>query len=115
MLDINNIRNICVVGAGIMGQGIAQVSLMAGYNVTLIDLKEEIVDNGLKKIEEGLEKVKNKDNLGECVSIDDLMAKCTKSIDLVSAVKDTDFVFEAIVEKIEFKKRNILSDPELLQ
>jgi len=105
MLDINNIGNICVVGAGIMGQGIAQVSLMAGYNVTLIDLKEEIVDNGWKKIEEGLEKVKFKGKLGEGISIADLMRKCTKSIDLVSAVKDADFVFEAVVEKMEIKKK----------
>ncbi|MFX1468411.1 MAG: 3-hydroxyacyl-CoA dehydrogenase NAD-binding domain-containing protein [Promethearchaeota archaeon] len=105
MLDINNVRNICVVGAGIMGHGIAQVSLMAGYNVTLIDLNEEIVDNGIKKIEEGLEKIKTKGKLGESISIDDLMRKCKKSIDLVSAVKDSDFVFEAVIEKMEIKKK----------
>ncbi|MFW9999109.1 MAG: 3-hydroxyacyl-CoA dehydrogenase family protein [Candidatus Hodarchaeota archaeon] len=104
MLDIGNIRNICVVGAGVMGQGIAQVSLMAGYNVTLIDLQEEIVDKGLKKIEEGLEKVKAKGKLEEGVSIADLMRNCTISTDLVSAVKNADFVFEAVVEKMEIKK-----------
>lgn len=104
MIDIANIKNIVVVGAGIMGQGIAQVSLMAGYNVTLVDLKDEIVDTGWKEIEKGLEKVKKKGKLGEGVSIDDLMAKSTKSIDLASAVKDADFVFEAVVEKIEIKK-----------
>ncbi len=105
MFDINNIRNICVVGAGIMGHGIAQVSLMAGFNVTLIDLKEELVDKGLKKIEEGLEKIKNKGKLGEIPSIGDLLRKCTKSTDLASAVNDADFVFEAVVEKIEIKKK----------
>jgi len=105
MLDINNLRNICVIGAGIMGHGIAQVSLMAGYTVTLIDLKEEIVGNGWKKIEQGLEKIKNKGKLGEGISIGHLMKNCTKSIDLVSAVKDADFVFEAVVEKMEIKKK----------
>jgi len=105
MLDINKIKNICVVGAGIMGHGIAQVSLMAGYNVILIDLKEEIVNNGLKKIEEGLEKIKIKGKLGEGISTDDLLRKCAKSIDLVCAVKDADFVFEAVVEKMEIKKK----------
>ncbi len=104
MIDIGNIKNIVVVGAGIMGQGIAQVSLMAGYNVTLVDIKDEFVDNGWKEIEKSLEKVKKKGKLGEGVSIDDLMAICTKSIDLASAVRDADFVFEAIVEKIEAKK-----------
>ncbi len=105
MLGINNFRNICVIGAGIMGHGIAQVSLMAGYTVTLIDLKEEIVDNGLKKIKEGIEKIKLKGKLGEGISTDDLLRKCGKSTDLVSAVKDADFVFEAVVEKMEIKKR----------
>jgi enoyl-CoA hydratase/3-hydroxyacyl-CoA dehydrogenase len=105
MLDINNIRNICVVGAGIMGQGIAQVSLMAGYRVTLIDLNEEVVDKGLTKIEEGLEKVKLKGKLEEGISVNDLIKKCTKSIDLVSAVKHADFIFEAVVEKMEIKKK----------
>ncbi len=104
MVDINNIKNIVVVGAGIMGQGIAQVSLMAGYNVTLVDIKDEFVDNGWKKIEESLEKVKNKGKLGDIGSIDDLMAKCSKSIDLSSAVKDADFIFEAVVEKMDIKK-----------
>jgi len=101
MLDI---RNICVVGAGTMGKGIAQVSLMAGYNVTLIDLKEEIVNNGLKKIEEGLERVKVKGKLEEGISIADLMIDFNVSTDLVSAVKNADFVFEAVIEKIEIKK-----------
>ncbi|MFX1569963.1 MAG: 3-hydroxyacyl-CoA dehydrogenase family protein [Promethearchaeota archaeon] len=104
MIDINNIRNICVVGAGIMGHGIAQVSLMAGFNVVLIDLKEELVDNGFKKIEEGFEKIKTKGNLGENVSIEDLLRNCTKSTNLASSVKDADFVFEAVVEKMEIKK-----------
>ncbi|MFW9827658.1 MAG: 3-hydroxyacyl-CoA dehydrogenase family protein [Candidatus Thorarchaeota archaeon] len=104
VLDINNIRNICVVGAGVMGQGIAQVSLMAGFNVTLIDIKENILDKALKKIEEGLEKVKTKNKLGANVSIEELLKKCLKSTDLASTVKNADFVFEAIIEKLELKK-----------
>ena len=103
MIDISAIKNIVVVGAGIMGQGIAQVSLIAGYNVTLVDIKDDIVDKGWKEIEKGLEKVNKKGKL-EGVSIEELMAKCIKSIDLASAVKDADFVFEAIVEKMELKK-----------
>lgn len=105
MENINNIRNICVIGAGIMGQGIAQVSLMAGYYVTLIDLNEGILDNGLTKIRKGLEKIKIKGKLGEGISINDLMRNCTTSIDVRSAVKNADFVFEAVVEDLEIKKK----------
>lgn len=104
MPDIKNIRNICVVGAGIMGQGIAQVSLMAGYNVMLIDINEKIVSKGVKKIEDGLRLIKTKGKL-EDISIGDLMQNCSKSIDLDSAVKNADFVFEAVIEKMNVKKK----------
>jgi enoyl-CoA hydratase/3-hydroxyacyl-CoA dehydrogenase len=104
MIDRNNIKDVCVVGAGIMGHGIAQVSLMAGFNVTLIDLNEELVDNALKKIEEGLEKIKIKGKLENGLFVSELMRKCKKSINLKSAVKDADFVFEAVVEKMKIKK-----------
>jgi len=105
MVDISNIKNIAVVGAGVMGYGIAQVALMAGYNVTLVDIKDDIVNNGLAKIEEGLKKVEVKGKLGEGTSVSNIMARCKKSIDLTSAVKGVDFVFEAVVEKIEIKKK----------
>ncbi|TFG16362.1 MAG: 3-hydroxyacyl-CoA dehydrogenase [Promethearchaeota archaeon] len=104
MLDIDDIRNISVVGAGIMGQGIAQVSLMAGYKITIIDLNEKIVTNGVQTIEEGLKHIKSKGKLEEDLSISDLMENCSKSTDLESAVKNADFVFEAVVEKMEVKK-----------
>ena len=87
-----------------MGQGIAQVSLMAGYNVTLIDIRKEIVNNGLEKIEQGLKKVKAKGKLEVGMSIADLMKNFHVSTDLVSAVKNVDFVFEAATEKMEIKK-----------
>jgi len=104
MVDISNIKNIAVVGAGVMGYGIAQVALMAGYNVTLVDIKDDIVNNGLAKIEEGLKKVEAKGKLIEGASVSNIMARCKKSINLKSAVKGVDFVFEAVVEKIEIKK-----------
>ncbi|MFX1366628.1 MAG: 3-hydroxyacyl-CoA dehydrogenase NAD-binding domain-containing protein [Promethearchaeota archaeon] len=105
MYNFDKLNNICIVGAGVMGQGIAQVSLMAGYTVTLIDLNEENLENGVKKIEQSLLKMEAKGNLGDIISIDDLLRKCIKSIDLVSAVQDADFIFEAVTEKIEVKKR----------
>ncbi len=105
MVDISNINNVIVVGAGMMGHGISQVALMAGYNVTLVDIKEIFLDNGIAEIEKGLKKVESKGKLEEGISTMELMGKCKKSIDLVSAVKDADFVFEAIVENIDIKKK----------
>ena len=105
MVDISKVKNITVVGAGVMGNGIAQVALMAGFNVILVDVKENIVNNGIAKIKEGLKKVQIKGKLGEGISISNIMSRCRKSIDLSSAVKESDFVFEAVVEKLDIKKQ----------
>jgi len=105
MPDLSNIKNICVIGAGMMGLGIAQVSLMAGYHVTLIDINEKSVASGVSKIEEGLRKAEAKGKLGEGISIADLIANCKTSIDIASAVKEADFVFEAVVEDLDVKKK----------
>jgi len=105
MVEVITIKNVTVVGVGVMGYGIAQVALMAGFNVTLVDIKESIVNNGLTKIEEGLKKAQIKGKLEEGVSVSDLMLKCNTSIDLSSAVKESDFVFEAVVEKLGVKKQ----------
>jgi len=78
---------------------------MAGYNVTLVDIKDEFVDNGVAKIDEGLKKLEAKGKLGEGVSSADLMGKLKKSTDTASAVKDADFVLEAVVELMDVKKQ----------
>ena len=100
-----DVKNILVLGAGLMGSGIAQVSLMAGYNVKLVDIKDEYVDSGYSKIEEGLKKLESKNALGEGVTAVAVLARCKKSIDLASAVKDADIVIEAVIEKMDIKKQ----------
>ncbi len=99
-----DIKNIVVIGAGLMGHNIAQISLMAGYNVTLVDIKDEFIDNGASKIEEGLKKLESKGQLGEGITTANLMGKLKKTIDLASAVKDADFIIEAVVENMDVKK-----------
>ena len=100
-----DVKKILVLGAGLMGSGIAQVSLMAGYNVKLVDIKDEFVDSGYSKIEGGLKKLESKNALGEGVTAADVLARCETSIDLASAVKDVDFVIEAVIEKMDIKKK----------
>ncbi|TFG26693.1 MAG: 3-hydroxyacyl-CoA dehydrogenase [Promethearchaeota archaeon] len=104
MTDISCINNVIVIGAGVMGSGIAQVALMAGYEVTLVDLRKQFVNDGIAKIKAGLIKVHTKGKLGVGVSIDRILAKCKTSTDLAFAVKDADFVFEAVTEKLKIKK-----------
>ena len=49
-----DVKNIVIIGAGLMGHNAGQIFLMGGYNVTLVDIKDEFVDNGVAKIDEGL-------------------------------------------------------------
>ncbi|HUW88909.1 MAG TPA: 3-hydroxyacyl-CoA dehydrogenase family protein [Candidatus Nanopelagicaceae bacterium] len=99
------IKNIVMIGAGLMGHNAAQICLMAGYNVTLVDIKDEFVDAGVAKIDEGLKKLEGKGKLGEGITAASLMGNLKKSIDIASAVKDADFVIEAVVEKMDVKKQ----------
>ena len=99
-----DIKNIVTLGVGLMGEGIAQVALMAGYNVTLVDIKDELVNKAYSGIETGVKKSEEKGKLGEGVTTVEVMARCKKSTDLASAVKDADMVIEAIVEKMAPKK-----------
>ncbi|NHJ19586.1 MAG: 3-hydroxyacyl-CoA dehydrogenase [Candidatus Lokiarchaeota archaeon] len=99
------IKNIVLIGAGLMGHNAAQICLMAGYNVTLVDISDEFVNAGAAKIDEGLKKLEAKGSLGEGISAASLMGNLKKTTDLASAVKDADFVIEAVVEKMDVKKQ----------
>lgn len=99
------VKNILVLGAGLMGAGIAQVSLQAGYNVILVDIKDEFVDSGVEKIEVGMKKLEAKGALGEGVSAADVLKRLSRSIDLADAVKNADLVIEAVVERMDIKQQ----------
>ncbi len=98
-------KKIAIIGAGTMGHGIAQVALMGGHEVVLVDIKQEFVDNGVAKIEEGIQKLDSKGKLGEGVSADDVMARLSTSIDNAEAAEGCDFAIEAVIEKMSVKKQ----------
>jgi len=96
-----NVKNIVVIGVGLMGNGIAQISLMAGYNTTLVDISQEIIDKAVASIEGGLKKLESKGVLNAAENI----ARMKTSLDLASAVKDADLIIEAVVEDMDIKKK----------
>ncbi|MHA1276872.1 MAG: 3-hydroxyacyl-CoA dehydrogenase NAD-binding domain-containing protein [Candidatus Helarchaeota archaeon] len=104
-MTLENIKNMVVIGAGLMGHNVAQLALMSGYNVTLVDIKQQFIDKGVAMIQEGLNKLEAKGKLGEDVSARSVMTNLKTSLDLASAVKDADFVLEAVVENIDIKKQ----------
>jgi len=96
------IKKIGVIGAGQMGHGIAMVAAKAGFDVTLRDIKDEYVKNGLSKIEKFLDKSieKGKMKPDEKKKILSHLKGTTKLEDL----KDMDLIIEAIFENIKVKK-----------
>lgn len=90
------IEKIGVVGAGIMGSGIAQVVSSAGYNVILNDIEDRFLDRGLDSISKSLERMMKK----EKITSDDknnIIGRIIKSTRL-DDLSDADFVVEAVIE-----------------
>ncbi len=94
-------KTIGVVGAGTMGNGIAQVAARAGYSVVLRDMKNEFLERGMKAIDRSLQRDVDKERLGanEKSEIVSRIRTTTEWSDLAQA----DFVIEAITESIEAK------------
>ena len=59
------VKNVFVIGAGVMGNGIAQVSAEAGYNVIMMDIKDEFLQRGLATIEKNLDRKIKKETITE--------------------------------------------------
>lgn len=97
------VKKIAVLGAGIMGAGIAQVAAQAGYKVILRDLQMSLVKDGLLTIENNLDRlIKNKQIQAEDKS--HIMDMIHGTIDLAE-LHDADLVVEAVVENMAVKKQ----------
>ena len=96
-----NIEKIAVLGAGQMGNGITQVAACAGYQVVMIDIKQEFVDRGIATIEKSLSKLVSKERMTQQDS-DAARARISTSVDR-SACHDVDLAIEAVPEILELK------------
>ncbi|WP_328319671.1 3-hydroxyacyl-CoA dehydrogenase family protein [Streptomyces sp. NBC_00388] len=94
-------RKLAVIGAGLMGSGIAQVSAQAGWDVVLRDVTDAAVTRGTDAIEASYARFVAKGKL-EGADADAALARITATTDL-DAVADADVVVEAVFEKLEVK------------
>lgn len=98
------IKKIAVLGAGLMGHGIAQVAAqVAKYEVALRDIKQEFLDNGMKMITGSLRKFVEKGVVSE-KEMEKTLSRIHPTLDMKEAVKDADLIIEAVPEKAELKK-----------
>jgi len=103
-MKVEDIKKIAVMGAGDMGHGIAEVALLSGYKVALRDIEQRFVDKGLARIKESLEKLVEKQKVTE-ENKRAMLANIEIFVDLDAAVKDADFIVEAIPEIMDLKKQ----------
>ena len=110
-------RKVGVVGAGTMGNGIAQVFAMAGYDVVLNDIDQKFLDKGLAAVKKSLGRLVEKAKLTQDAA-DAVLARIKPSPD-VAALKDCGLVVEAATENLKLKcelfgKLDSLCGPETL-
>ncbi|MFQ5759145.1 MAG: 3-hydroxyacyl-CoA dehydrogenase family protein [Candidatus Bathyarchaeia archaeon] len=98
------IKKVAVLGAGLMGHGIAQVAAqVAKYEVALRDIKQEFLDNGMNMIRGSLQKFLQKGVVSE-EDMNETLGRIHPTLDLKEAVADAGLIIEAVPEKIELKK-----------
>lgn len=97
------VQRVCVIGAGTMGHGIAQVSAMAGLDVVLIDATTEIAQRGVQRIRENLDDGVRREKV--TAANRDLALGRIRPADQLAFAADADLVIEAVPEKIELKEK----------
>src|SRR5713101_2240987 len=96
------IKKVGVLGCGLMGSGIAQVSAVAGYDVTVLEQEQKFLDKGFAGIEKSLAKFAEKGTLKE--PAEKVRARL-KGVTSREALADCDIIIEAIIENVEEKKK----------
>lgn len=98
------IKKICVLGAGLMGSGIAQVSAEAGFEVSMRDIEDRFVQGGLNIIKKNYERAIGKGKMTK-EQADALLSKVKGTLDMAEAVKGAQVVIEAVIENMDLKKQ----------
>jgi len=95
-------KNITVIGAGTMGNGIAHVFAQNGYAVTLVDIRQEAIDKAIAKIGKNLDRMVAKERITEADKAATL-ANIVSNTDLKAGVSNADLVVEAATENVDLK------------
>ncbi|XP_049876167.1 hydroxyacyl-coenzyme A dehydrogenase, mitochondrial-like [Pectinophora gossypiella] len=103
------IKNVTIIGGGLMGSGIAQVAAQAGQNVTLVDVSSDVLAKAQKSISTNLGRVAKKvykDNPQEGEKfVTEALGRIKTATDPAEGAKNSDLVVEAIVENLDVKHK----------
>ena len=102
-MQLEDVQRVTVLGAGNMGHGIAEVAALAGYDVSLRDINDELVQKGYDQIEWSLGKLAEKDRIGDDEA-DAALDRVDAFVELEDALDGADVVVEVVPEKMAIKK-----------
>jgi enoyl-CoA hydratase/3-hydroxyacyl-CoA dehydrogenase len=101
-MQLEDVTQIAVLGAGNMGHGIAEVAALAGYAVTMRDVEREYVEDGYKSIEWSLKRLEERGDLDED-TVERTLDRIEPVVDLEAAVEEADVIVEAVPEQRSIK------------
>ncbi len=97
-------NKICVLGAGLMGNGIAQICAQAGLEVTMRDIEQKFIDGGMNTIKKNLSRDMEKGKITK-EQMDATLARIKPTLDLKEAAGNADIVVEVVIEVMDIKKK----------
>jgi len=98
------IKKICVLGAGLMGNGITQVCAQAGFEVAMRDIEQRFIDGGMKTITKNLSRDVEKGKRTK-EDMDAILGRIKPTLDLKEAATGADVVVEVVIEVMDVKKQ----------
>ncbi len=101
---MSDIKKVAVVGGGTMGNGIAHVFAISGFQVKLVETSRELADKALNTIGKNLTRMVTKEKISE-KDKEEALLRIQPELNLTEAVKDVDLVVEAVPEHFKLKKK----------
>jgi len=100
---VEGIQRIAVVGGGVMGNGIAQVATQAGFETTIVDVSDQVLERARANIDRSLARLVKAGSLTDEQSRE-VRGRLTTTTDIEAAGREADHVIEAVSEDLDLKQ-----------
>ncbi len=112
-MKVDDVKVVGVLGAGTMGNGIAQVCAAAGFEVVMRDIEQKFVDRGMETIKKSLSKFVEKGKISQD-DMDSILSRIKPTLEMKD-LENADLVIEAVIENMDVKKAVIKELNELVK